>query len=128
MDSKTTSRVLTLAEAATLIGQKFGIKPSVQTIWRWAKKGVDGQMLESVRIGRRIRTTDEAVEQFLKRLSPPSGAAATSDSRSEPSPAAFSKPQRAATSAAAAKEVEDAKRRLGRYRRHRSRDGQGGAA
>lgn len=128
MDSNTNSKVLTLAEAAALIGRKFGVKPSISTMWRWAKKGVDGQTLRSVRIGRRIRTTDEAVEQFLDRLLPTNEAGTTGGSRPEPSPAAFSKQQQAAVNAAAAKEVEDAKRRLDRHRRRRARNGEGGAA
>jgi len=50
-------------------------QPSVQTVWRWAMKGVRGVQLESRLIGGRRYTSREAVDRFLARLSQPGPAA-----------------------------------------------------
>lgn len=61
--------VITLTEAASMIGRNYGHKPSVATVWRWAKKGLSGYRLATIRIGRRYRTTTTAVREFVERLS-----------------------------------------------------------
>ena len=58
---------ISLSEAALLIGHKYGQKPSYTTLWRWAKKGLNGHILETIRIGRTFRTTPAAIDRFLKR-------------------------------------------------------------
>ena len=58
---------ISLPEAASLIGHLHGHKPSVTTIWRWAKKGLNGHILETIRIGRTFRTTPAAIDRFLRR-------------------------------------------------------------
>ena len=58
---------ISLSEAALLIGRIHGQKPSYTTLWRWAKKGLNGHILETIRIGRTFRTTPAAIDRFLKR-------------------------------------------------------------
>jgi len=60
---------ISLSEAALLIGRIHGQKPSYTTLWRWAKKGLNGHILETIRIGRTFRTTPAAIDRFLKRES-----------------------------------------------------------
>ena len=62
-------RILTLSQAAVMIGHYTGWKPSVSTCWRWALKGVRGSKLPAVRIGGRVYTTEFAVTSFLVTLS-----------------------------------------------------------
>jgi hypothetical protein len=61
--------VITLTEAADLIGRNYGHKPSVATVWRWARKGLHGHRLATIRVGRLYRTTIAAVHDFVERLS-----------------------------------------------------------
>ena len=58
---------ISLSEAALLIGRIHGQKPSYTTLWRWAKKGLNGHILETIRIGRTFRTTPAAIDRFLRR-------------------------------------------------------------
>ena len=62
-------RILTLRQAAALIGHYTGWKPSVSTCWRWALKGVRGSKLAAVRIGGKVYTTEPAVMSFIATLS-----------------------------------------------------------
>ena len=62
-------RILTLRQAALLIGHYTGWKPSVSTCWRWALKGVRGSKLAVVRIGGKVYTTEPAVISFIATLS-----------------------------------------------------------
>ena len=62
-------RILTLRQAAVLIGHYTGWKPSVSTCWRWALKGVRGSKLAAVRIGGKVYTTEPAVISFIATLS-----------------------------------------------------------
>lgn len=61
--------VITLTEAAEIIDRSYGYKPSVATIWRWARKGLRGHRLATIRIGRLYRTTVAAVHEFVECLS-----------------------------------------------------------
>ncbi len=45
--------------------------PSPATLYRWALKGVRGVRLETVMMGGRRYTSDEAVDRFFARLSEP---------------------------------------------------------
>lgn len=69
MISATTEKVITFAEAAKICPQIDGKRPSTVTIWRWATKGVRGVRLEHVRVGRRMVTTEEAINTFFRDLS-----------------------------------------------------------
>ena len=40
-------------------------RPSASTPWRWAKKGVGGIHLQHIRVGGRVLTTPEWVEEFI---------------------------------------------------------------
>ena len=62
-------RVLTLSQAAALIGNYLGRKPSISTCWRWALKGVRGSKLESIRVGGKVYTTEPAIRTFITTLS-----------------------------------------------------------
>ena len=61
-------RLITLGEAAKLLPRVNGKKPAVCTLWRWCRKGLRGQFLEYVRVGRRIGTTREALLRFFTDL------------------------------------------------------------
>ena len=43
-------------------------RPSVRTLFRWAQKGVSGIVLETIKLGHRRYTTDEALERFFERV------------------------------------------------------------
>ena len=62
-------RVLSLSQAAALIGNYLGRKPSISTCWRWTLKGVRGSKLESIRIGGKTYTTETAIRTFITTLS-----------------------------------------------------------
>ena len=62
-----TSQYLTLPEAAARLGTG-GRKPSIKTIWRWARHGCRGIMLKYHRFGREIRVTEDALAEFSRAL------------------------------------------------------------
>ena len=55
---------LTLGEAA----KTLPTRPSTQTLFRWTQKGCRGVKLESLRFGRRIVVTPEALDKFAREL------------------------------------------------------------
>jgi hypothetical protein len=57
--------VMTLAEAAGWLERRFGRRPNVASIWRWATKGVKGVRLATISLGRFRYTTETALQQFL---------------------------------------------------------------
>ena len=59
---KTDELISFAAAAKTLPGKP--VDP--RTIWRWAKHGVKGVRLESVKVGRHRYTTDGAVVEFIR--------------------------------------------------------------
>lgn len=61
--------LLTMSEAAKRFPPINGHRPHRNSIYRWATDGVDGVVLESVVIGRRLCTTAEAIERFCQQLS-----------------------------------------------------------
>lgn len=65
----TTPRAMTLNQAAAFISETTGCRrPHINTLFRWAKKGVRGQRLHVVRVGRTFWTTRQDVADFLARL------------------------------------------------------------
>ena len=40
-------------------------RPATCTLWRWATQGVDGVVLESTRVGKRLFTSHAAAERFI---------------------------------------------------------------
>ena len=43
-------------------------RPSVRTLFRWSKKGINGIVLETVKLGHRRYTSDEALQRFFERI------------------------------------------------------------
>ena len=60
MVSVVTERLMSLKQAAELIGC------SIQTVRKWADSGCDGRVLETIKFGRLVRTSMEAVERFQR--------------------------------------------------------------
>lgn len=67
MIDTTREQLATLTEATKLIPPVNGHRPSTTAIWRWCTKGLgpDRIRLEHVRIGRRVCTSQEAINRFL---------------------------------------------------------------
>ena len=62
--------VLTLADATDhLPRRRRGAKPHVCTLIRWAKVGVRGAKLETLRVGGTLCTSLEALQRFCERCS-----------------------------------------------------------
>ena len=59
---------LTLAEAAVVIPRHGNRKVHVSTLWRWARKGIQGVRLRTWRFGNRIFTTEPALLDFAVEL------------------------------------------------------------
>jgi hypothetical protein len=66
--------LLTLAEAAARFPGRNGKRCSIQTVYRWCYRGVHRPTgtvrLESVVIGGRRYTSQEAIKRFVERLNP----------------------------------------------------------
>jgi hypothetical protein len=65
-----TETILSLKDAVRELPALDGKKPHLSTVWRWMSDGVQGRVLEHVRVGRRICTSREALYRFLQQ--PPS--------------------------------------------------------
>lgn len=66
---KASEAVMNLAEAASWCERRFGRRPNVATIWRWAVKGVRGVRLKTISLGRYRYTTESALEAFVDQMS-----------------------------------------------------------
>ena len=65
----TAERVLSLTQAARLLPRRRrGRKPSPSTLYRWAKRGLRGVRLETVRVGGTLCTSVEALNRFFAEL------------------------------------------------------------
>jgi hypothetical protein len=61
--------LLTLTEATKVLPRRRnGKKPSVSTLWRWAKAGLRGHRLESLMVGGVRCTTCRALQEFFERV------------------------------------------------------------
>ena len=49
----------------SVIRPLFPGNPAGCTLWRWATQGVDGVVLESTRVGKRLFTSHAAAERFI---------------------------------------------------------------
>lgn len=58
--------LITFEEAAQLL--PVDTQPNVSTWWRWARQGIRGRLLETVKVGGRRYTTQEAVLRFVEAL------------------------------------------------------------
>lgn len=57
-------QIVTFSEAAKALPKVNGRRPHASTIWRWARKGISGIRLETLRLGGRFVTSLEALERF----------------------------------------------------------------
>lgn len=70
MISLDTEQTLTMAEAAKHLPRRSGGKhPHPSTLFRWAKQGVRGVKLETIRVGVSLCTSKEAIQRFCNALS-----------------------------------------------------------
>lgn len=114
--------VITLTEAAELIGRSYGHKPSVATVWRWARKGLRGHRLATIRVGRMYRTTIAAVHEFVERLSHIDETPDRGELRPEPeSHPGFTKAEVAEAVQQREAEIAQSKQRLRQYKRGSSK-------
>lgn len=60
--------IMTLSEAAASLPRIKGRKVHTSTLWRWIRKGINGVRLESLRLGGRFCTTQEALRRFGREL------------------------------------------------------------
>ena len=63
-DSET---LVTTTQAARIMAPAGARPVAASTVWRWIRNGVNGAKLESIRIGRRIFTSQEAISRFIKK-------------------------------------------------------------
>jgi len=63
-----TDELVSLSEAAKLLPKIDGRKIAVSTLWRWCRRGLRGEQLRYVRVGRKICTTHAALQRFFNRL------------------------------------------------------------
>lgn len=65
-------RVITLKEAAARLASSLGAEPHLSSVFRWTRHGVQGPggervRLESVKIGGKRCTSEEAIARFVAR-------------------------------------------------------------
>lgn len=63
--------VVSLMAATKHVPKRNGKRPAFTTLLRWAKRGLRGVRLETVRVGGTICTSLEALDRFFDRLSEP---------------------------------------------------------
>jgi len=61
-------QLISLTEAARRLPKIDGRKVAISTLWRWCRKGLGGENLEYVRVGRKVCTSHEALLRFFNRL------------------------------------------------------------
>ena len=59
-----------LKEVPDYLPTRGGRKVHYQTVWRWAKHGARGSVLETIRIGHIRYTSHEALKRFARNHSP----------------------------------------------------------
>ena len=99
-------RLLSLAEATKVLPRVNGKRPAISTLWRWCRKGLNGQRLEYIRMGRNIVTSAEALGRFFTAL-------AEADAPIEDGPPPPRRP-RTASERARQRSIEEANRILER--------------
>jgi Protein of unknown function (DUF1580) len=64
-----TEEAVTLAEAAKhLPALRKGRRIHLSTLYRWTSRGVSGVRLESLKLGRTVVTSKEALQRFAEKL------------------------------------------------------------
>ena len=66
-------QVICLREAAEWLPKRSGKRPHIATLYRWAKHGVRGVRLETVKVGGRVCTSVEALGRFIEETNPAGG-------------------------------------------------------
>ena len=61
-------QLISLAEAARRLPKIDGRKVAISTLWRWCRKGLRGEHLRYVRVGRKICTSSQAMQRFFSKL------------------------------------------------------------
>jgi hypothetical protein len=75
-----TGDALTLRQAAAFIAKSTGSRrPHLNTVFRWATKGVGGQRLHTFKVGRIHWTTRADIADFLRRLNGPTPSPAATE-------------------------------------------------
>jgi hypothetical protein len=69
--------LVTLNSASRLLPRDGNKRIHLSTLWRWCRKGLNGQHLEYIRVGRRIFTSREALGRFTSALAAADNSAAT---------------------------------------------------
>lgn len=63
-----TEKIVSFVEGAEALPEINGKPVHPSALWRWARKGIKGIRLESVRLGGRFVTSMEAIDRFSKAL------------------------------------------------------------
>ena len=58
--------ILSLAQACKRIPPINGKRPHLSTLYRWFDRGIAGVHLECLRVGRKLCTTQEALDRFFR--------------------------------------------------------------
>ena len=59
-------KLVSMTEAAKILPLVDGKKPHLSTIFRWMKIGIRGVQLEHIYIGRKLCTSEEALQRFFQ--------------------------------------------------------------
>lgn len=74
------SDAMTLAQAAAYVAESTGCRrPHLNTVFRWATKGVSGHRLHTFKVGRIHWTTRRDIADFLERLNAARNSPAAAD-------------------------------------------------
>ena len=63
-----TEKIMSFTEAAEALPEINGKPVHSSAVWRWARKGIKGIRLETLRLGGRFVTSMEALDRFNKAL------------------------------------------------------------
>ncbi|MFM8221588.1 MAG: DUF1580 domain-containing protein [Planctomycetaceae bacterium] len=55
----------TLCPVLPLLRSRLGVSPSPATLWRWTRRGVGGVTLRTVRVGKRLFSSERWVAEFI---------------------------------------------------------------
>jgi len=78
----------TLCPVLPLLRSRLGVSPSPATVWRWTRRGVGGVTLRTVRVGKRLFSSERWVAEFIAQqqaTASPEPASATSPRTSDES-------------------------------------------
>jgi len=66
--------LIPLSEVPARLPRRRGHRIHLQSVHRWARRGLRGVVLETVRVGHSRYTSAEALRRFLKATNPPTAA------------------------------------------------------